>query len=511
VPRSPLIPRTWSSNDKKFPSLTPRRRHNSPSGTPGIGLLQNPIESTLPHEASPVFLYRISYALAGLNQWVQVTATTDPAYTGCLQESGFAKTPDNNNHLSGFGYDLSGNTTGDGINTYTWNGESQLKTGGGLTYTYDGDGRRMAKVGNKLYWYGSGGEILAETNTSGTVTAEYVFFGGERVAMVPAASTAQFYVEDMLGTSRVVTTNTGAVCYDADFYPYGGERTVTNTCTQNRYKFEGKERDAETGNDEFGARFYSNRFGRWLSADWSAIPAAVPYANLTNPQTLNLYSMVADDPESFADLDGHLNTGLGCSDHGGDCTNDARLRDCGATGGLCAGSERENGEAQGWAQNQLSVADVTKIIQQAQQSGGDPVSTGMQIFNGLGNNASVTGDTLRQGIKESKVDLGGAAADLIQHADSVSKSGSNVAITNTAAFSSKQGDVTINFAKTVSFSVGADKKTGLPGFSQIQGLSGKQGKLGAGVTKIQVVQHGGAKFARLDLSVPFVHPEIPLQ
>ena len=34
-------------------------------------------------------------------------------------------------------------------------------------------------------------------------------------------------------------------------------------------------------------------------------PVAVPYPNLTNPQTLNLYSMVADDPESFADLDGH--------------------------------------------------------------------------------------------------------------------------------------------------------------------------------------------------------------
>jgi len=35
----------------------------------------------------------------------------------------------------------------------------------------------------------------------------------------------------------------------------------------------------------------------------------VPYANLTNPQTLNLYSMVADDPESFADLDGHTGQG----------------------------------------------------------------------------------------------------------------------------------------------------------------------------------------------------------
>jgi hypothetical protein len=31
----------------------------------------------------------------------------------------------------------------------------------------------------------------------------------------------------------------------------------------------------------------------------------VPYANLSNPQTLNLYAMVRDNPETFADLDGH--------------------------------------------------------------------------------------------------------------------------------------------------------------------------------------------------------------
>jgi RHS repeat-associated protein len=113
-----------------------------------------------------------------------------------------------------------------------------------------------------------------------------------------------------LGTSRVITTNAGVVCYDADFYPFGGERSYTNACSQN-YKFEGKERDTETGNDDFGARYYSNRFGRWLSADWSSVPVPVPYANLTNPQTLNLYAMVVDDPESFADLDGHfLNHGM---------------------------------------------------------------------------------------------------------------------------------------------------------------------------------------------------------
>jgi len=180
---------------------------------------------------------------------------------------------------------------------------------GGTTtnYTYDGDGLRVAKLGSKLYWYGPGGETLAETDTSGNTTAEYIFFGGKRVAMLPGGGTPIYYVEDLLGTSRVTTTNAGVVCYDPDFYPFGGERPpYTNTCAQNNYKFEGKERDIETGNDDFGARYYSNRFGRWLSVDWSSTPVPVPYANLTNPQTLNLYAMVADDPESFADLDGHF-------------------------------------------------------------------------------------------------------------------------------------------------------------------------------------------------------------
>ena len=188
--------------------------------------------------------------------------------------------------------------------TYTWDGESQIKTAGGVTYSYDGDGRRAAKVGSKLYWYGSGGEILSETDTAGNVQNEYVFFGGKRVALMLSNGDKRYYVEDSLGSSRVVA-GTGAVCYDADFPPFGQERAYTNTCSQN-YKFEGKERDTETQNDDFGAREYSWRFGRWLSSDWSSVPVPVPYANLTNPQTLNLYSMVADDPESFADLDGHL-------------------------------------------------------------------------------------------------------------------------------------------------------------------------------------------------------------
>jgi len=213
-------------------------------------------------------------------------------------------TADGNNHLSGLTYDPSSNTLTDGANTYTWDAESQMKTAAGVTYAYDGDGRRVSKSNGKLYWYGSGSEILAETDAAGNTTNEYIFFGGQRIAILAAGSTPLYYAEDFLGSSRVMVTSTGVVCYDADFTPFGGERAYTNTCPSN-YKFEGKERDTETGNDDFGARYYSNRLGRWLSSDWSAVPVPVPYANLTNPQTLNLYSMASDDPESFADLDGH--------------------------------------------------------------------------------------------------------------------------------------------------------------------------------------------------------------
>jgi RHS repeat-associated protein len=73
----------------------------------------------------------------------------------------------------------------------------------------------------------------------------------------------------------------------------------------NHYKFTGKERDSETGLDYFGARYYSNRLGRFITPDWAGKPAPVPYAHLDDPQSLNLYSYVGNDPLSHADSDGH--------------------------------------------------------------------------------------------------------------------------------------------------------------------------------------------------------------
>lgn len=246
-----------------------------------------------------------------LDEWANLTVIGAlSGYTGCTQES-LSVSATSNNQLSNMGiqnysYDAAGNMLFDGVNTNTYNAESEIKTAAGATYTYDGDGNRVEKSTGTIFWYGAGTEILDESNLSGTFTNEYVFFGGKRVAMRNVSSgTIYYYEEDMLGSSRtMVQAGQTSVCYDADFYPFGGERDVVDTCTQN-YKFEGKIRDTETGNDDFGARYYTSRLGRWLSADWSAVPAPVPYANLTNPQTLNLYAMVSDNPETFADLDGH--------------------------------------------------------------------------------------------------------------------------------------------------------------------------------------------------------------
>lgn len=73
----------------------------------------------------------------------------------------------------------------------------------------------------------------------------------------------------------------------------------------NHYKFTGKELDDETGLYNYGARYYSPALGRFMTPDWSRKPVPVPYANLKDPQTLNLYAYVRNNPVSLPDLDGH--------------------------------------------------------------------------------------------------------------------------------------------------------------------------------------------------------------
>jgi RHS repeat-associated protein len=214
-----------------------------------------------------------------------------------------------NNQLSGYGYDAAGNMTNDATSgfNYSYDQENRITGAGGFAYTYDADGNRVEKSNGStgtLYWYMSPG-IVAESDLTGNMQSEYVFFDGERVARKDFPSGAvSYYFSDHLKTTDIVTDAQGNIKNESDFYPWGGELPfVAND--SNHYKFTGKERDTETQLDYFGARYYSNGLGRFITPDWSAKPVPVPYAAFSDPQTLCQYCYVRGLPTTKADADGH--------------------------------------------------------------------------------------------------------------------------------------------------------------------------------------------------------------
>ncbi len=186
------------------------------------------------------------------------------------------------------------------------------------------------KSSGVLYWYDIGNNPLAETDTSGNTIDKYVFFQGRRIARRDSSGNVDYYISDHLGTARVVTNSTGTILDDCDLYPYGGERCVS-TSSGNHYIFTGKERDTESGLDYFIARHYAGSMGRFMSPDQFpggivdaftgvsvAPPGPVPYADIFDPQTLNKYGYVRDNPLRYIDPDGHHNQGN--HEANGDCT-----------------------------------------------------------------------------------------------------------------------------------------------------------------------------------------------
>jgi RHS repeat-associated protein len=207
------------------------------------------------------------------------------------------------NRLTGvpYAYDSSGNVTNDGLNTVTYDGENRAtgSTNGSTsgTYSYDGAGlrvRRIAGTTTTSYVF-SGSKVIAEyDNGAGAASPsrEYIYAGTTLIAKTNSTTT-NYYHQDLL-SNRMVTNSSGAISEELGHYPYG--ESWYNVSSDKLF-FTTYERDSESGNDYAQARYYINRFGRFSSVDLLAGTAA-------DPQTLNRYTYVTNNPISLTDSSG---------------------------------------------------------------------------------------------------------------------------------------------------------------------------------------------------------------
>jgi RHS repeat-associated protein len=120
---------------------------------------------------------------------------------------------------------------------------------------------------------------------------------------------AYFYARDHLGSSSVLTTQTGSYHERIEYLPYGEtwvEDKATSDSYTTPYKFTGKELDTETGLYYFGARYYDAKISRWISTD-PALEKYFPKPNDYDTEHDFYWYLQQDGSKKLAGLGGVFN------------------------------------------------------------------------------------------------------------------------------------------------------------------------------------------------------------
>jgi RHS repeat-associated protein len=131
----------------------------------------------------------------------------------------------------------------------------------------------------------------------------YLYLGGRLLATEAPNGTSevvQYHHPDRLGT-KLVTNNLDTTFFSQANLPFGTALDAESTGTTNR-RFTSYDRSATTGLDYAINRHYDPRQGRFTQPD----PLGMAAASLADPQTLNMYSYVGNDPVNRVDPDGQF-------------------------------------------------------------------------------------------------------------------------------------------------------------------------------------------------------------
>ena len=150
---------------------------------------------------------------------------------------------------------------------------------------------------------------------NGTWSRSELYAGGMRLATYIGGETA-FVYSDWLGNHRTYADQTGAAFEPCTNLPFGDGMSC-NSPQWDTELFTGDEHDAASNTEHTDFRQLATTQGRWLSPD--------PYdgsMDITNPQSLNRYAYVNNDPINFIDpfgLDDHkCSNQTGCHPAQGD-------------------------------------------------------------------------------------------------------------------------------------------------------------------------------------------------
>src|SRR3989338_10677948 len=140
-------------------------------------------------------------------------------------------------------------------------------------------------------------DFIQVINTNGTIINEtYIYLQDKLIAKYDTNGRKFFYHPDHLGSTSLVTNESGDVVEDLLYLPYGDVLSGTEI---SRFGYTGQENDLESGFMDYGARQYDARFSRFIQPD----PVI---SDIYNPQNLNRYAYVLNNPYKYVDPDGRI-------------------------------------------------------------------------------------------------------------------------------------------------------------------------------------------------------------